>query len=57
MFGLMAGPPIGLLASLFGGYLNALSRRHQLQLSAAAAVASESIACVRTIKAFGRESL
>jgi subfamily B ATP-binding cassette protein MsbA len=51
----VAVPPIALAARFFGGVVRKLSRRIQDQLAETTAVAEETIAAVRVVKAFGRE--
>ena len=50
-----AGPAIGLVAALIGGRVSRLAREHQEELGVTSALASESLASVRAIKAFARE--
>uniref|UniRef100_A0A7S0LKU3 ATP-dependent transporter ycf16 n=1 Tax=Coccolithus braarudii TaxID=221442 RepID=A0A7S0LKU3_9EUKA len=53
--GALVGPVIGILIAYFNSFVRHLTREQQAQLAAASALAAESFAFVRTIKAFGRE--
>ena len=55
--GVSAAPIIGIQASLIGRVVTRLARRQQEQLGTASSLATESLASVRCIQAFGQEAL
>uniref|UniRef100_A0A6T7YDP1 ATP-dependent transporter ycf16 n=1 Tax=Prymnesium polylepis TaxID=72548 RepID=A0A6T7YDP1_9EUKA len=55
--GVSVAPVIGLIASVLGKVVGRVARKMQLQLGVALGVATENLASVRCVKAFGHEAL